>query len=314
MKRNAGRIIAAILFCHLAALSAFSQQSESGKLFEGQGATLYYEVRGTKSGTPLFVINGGPGVDHTYMHSTLQPVSAFDELAKKRPVIFYDPRGVGRSPALKAGQSCTFADQVNDLEALRSFLGYERIDVLGHSFGGAVAMAYAARFPDRVAHLIISDAVAPKFSDWVYLFDQVFPETSERMEAREKAYQARGGRNEADVKGEMLDYLSMLFYSPAHREAYLAKVTNPTINTQIRDAIIKDYEKLDLNSEVAKFRFPVLVITGRFDMNVAPVVAYKIHKAIPNSRFAVFEHSGHLPFYEEQEEFVQLAEGFLTSK
>lgn len=313
MKKSMG-IIATILLFHLAALSVFGQQAESGKLFEGQSATLYYEIRGAKSGTPLFIVNGGPGADHTYMHSTLRPVSALDELAKQRPVIFYDPRGVGRSPALKAGQSCTFADQVSDLEALRSFLGYDRIDVLGHSFGGLVAMAYAARFPERIAHLIISDAVPPKFSEWIYLFDQVFPETSERMDAREKAYQARGGRSEADLKAEMLDYLSMLFYLPAHRDAYLAKVTDPKINVQIRDGIIKDVEKLDLTSEVAKFRFPVLVITGRFDMNVAPLNAYKIHKTIPNSKFAVFEHSSHLPFYEEQDEFVRLLQGFLSGK
>ncbi|HKC65164.1 MAG TPA: alpha/beta hydrolase [Pyrinomonadaceae bacterium] len=49
-------------------------------------------------------------------------------------------------------------------------------------------------------------------------------------------------------------------------------------------------------------------------MNIAPVVAYKIHKAIPNSRFVVFEHSGHMPFYEEQQGFVQLMEEFLSAK
>src|SRR5919199_1498507 len=100
MNETLSRIAAAILFSCSVALSAFGQQIESGKLFEGQNVTLYYEVRGAKSGTPLFVVSGGPGVDHTYVHSTLQPVSAFDELGKSRPVIFYDQRGVGRSPAL----------------------------------------------------------------------------------------------------------------------------------------------------------------------------------------------------------------------
>jgi len=308
VNKTTSRIIGTIvLLCHLGALSVFGQKSESGKLFEGQSATLYYEIRGTKSGTPLFVINGGPGIDHTYMHSTLYPTSAFDQLAKQRPVIFYDPRGVGKSPALKAGQSCTLADQVADLEALRSFLGYERIDVLGHSFGGFVAMAFAARFPERIAHLVISDSVAPKFADTVSLFERVFPETTERMKSRNMA-------NEADVTAFMLDYFSMLFYSPIKRDAYLAKVTNPSINMQVSRMILKEIEKIDLNPEIAKFSFPTLVMNGRYDMDVVPLVAYQIHKAIPNSRFVVFETSGHLPFYEEQEKFVQSVGGFLSGK
>ena len=59
---------------------------------------------------------------------------------------------------------------------------------------------------------------------------------------------------------------------------------------------------------------PTLVITGRFDMNVAPSTAWKIHKAIPGSKWAVFETSGHLPYFEEPEKFVQVVEGFLSGR
>jgi proline iminopeptidase len=55
-------------------------------------------------------------------------------------------------------------------------------------------------------------------------------------------------------------------------------------------------------------------MTGRFDINVAPVVAYKIHKAIAGSEFVVFDRSGHMPFYEEPEKFVQTVEGFLSKE
>jgi hypothetical protein len=63
-----------------------------------------------------------------------------------------------------------------------------------------------------------------------------------------------------------------------------------------------------------QFRFPVLVITGRYDMNVAPLVAYRIHQAIPGSGFAVFEKSSHLPFTEEPEAFGKTVEEFLQAK
>ena len=294
-----------LVLCSVA--TVLGQQSESGKLFEGQGVTLYYEIRGAKSGTPLFVINGGPGADHTYMHSTLQPTSALNHLARKRPVIFYDQRGTGKSPALKPGQSCTVADQVADLDALRAHLGYDRINVLGHSYGGYLAMAYATRFPERIVNLILSNSAAPKYLDTIFLFAQVYPETNERMEAIKVV-------DDATNKASTMEYLSMLFYSPEKRAAFLAKVTDVDVNLQVNELILKDADKLDFWPELPKLRMPTLVITGRFDMNVAPVISYKMHKAIPNSKFVVFEKSGHLPFYEEQNGFVRLIESFLTKK
>jgi proline iminopeptidase len=307
MNRNPGRVFIIILLCLLAPLPAFGQQFETGKFFAGPGATLYYEIRGAKTGTPLLVINGGPGVDHTYMHSTLRPVSALDELAKDRLVIFYDQRGVGQSPALQAGQSCTVADQVADLEGLRAYLGHQRINILGHSFGGYLAMAYAARYPERVERLIVCDSAAPKFADTVFLFAKVFPETNERMAAIQVT-------DEATKKAAFMHYFSMLFYSTKNRDTYLAGVTAINANIEVGDTLLKDMETLDFTPELAKFRFPTLVMTGRFDMNVAPSVAYTIHKAISGSRFVVFEQSGHMPFYEEQESFVQMVNEFLFGK
>ena len=80
-----------------------------------------------------------------------------------------------------------------------------------------------------------------------------------------------------------------------------------------RTPIIADLKQYDLNPELPKFDFPTLVITGRFDANVAPAVSWKIHRAIPKSEFAVFERSGHLPFFEEPAAFVDRVERFLAA-
>ena len=198
-------------------------------------------------------------------------------------------------------------DQVADLEALREFLSYERIDVFGHSYGGFLAMAYAAAHPERVRHLVLSDSEAPNPTDTIFLFDRIYPETNARMEARNL-------KDAAERKAYMMDYFSMIFYSPANRDAYLAKVVNPQMNSEISDALWKDMEKIDLNPNIAKFNFPTLVMTGRFDINVAPSIAYKIHRTIPNSKFVVFDQCGHLPFYEQQKKFVQAMNDFLSAK
>ncbi len=289
----------------LGAMYLRAADSHAGRTFTTSSGTLYCETLGSAEGTPLVVANGGPGFDHTYMHLS----DVWDRIAKNRRVVMYDQRGVGKSSALAPGQSCTLPDQIEDLEAVRAQIGSERIDLLGHSWGGYLVMAYAARYPEHIQHLLIVDSAAPKFSDTIFLFKDVFPEGVERQDAAEFANQM--GDKSAAAKW-LREYFAMLFYSPEKRDAALANMADAGENRTVNEAIERDLERFDLNPELAKYRFPALVITGRFDMNVAPVVAYKIHKAIPGSQFVVFDRSGHVPFYEEPDKFQQTVESFLA--
>ena len=293
----------------LASAAAGAAPPEKGETFKAPSATLYVEVLGSAAGIPLVVVNGGPGFDHTYEHATVPgAVSAWETLAKKRRVVFYDQRGNGRSGALAAGQSCTLADQIDDLDAVRAHLGAETIDLLGHSWGGYLVMAYAARHPVHIRHLLIVDSAAPKWADTIFLFKDIFPEGVERSDGFSFADALGDTRATADG---LREYFQWLFYSPEKRDSFLAQVTPGVFTKAVNQAVEQDVQRFDLNPELRKFKFPALVITGRFDINVAPSVAYKIHKAIPGSKFVVFERSGHLPFYEEPEAFVRSLEEFL---
>lgn len=293
-----------ILVLLLAARPSAARE-ENGKTFEAAGATIYYEVTG--AGTPLVLVNGGPGFTHTYLHLS----TAWDALAKNRQVVFYDQRGNGRSVGDHKGQSQTLKDQIDDLEALRAHLGIEQMDLLGHSWGGYLVMAYAAVHPDRVAHLIIVDSAAPKIKDTIFLFDDVFPETTERQAA--VAFADEMGDKSATATN-LREYLTMLCYSPEKSKAFAAGMSPTAFNKEVNKAVFGDLERYDLNPEIRKFKFPALIITGRYDMNVAPLVAYKIHQGIAGSKFVVFERSGHLPFYEEPEAFARAVEDFLAGK
>ena len=278
----------------------------AGQTFKtSSGVSIYYEVIGDSGGTPLVVANGGPGFDHTYLHLS----DAWDVIAKNRKVVLYDQRGNGRSSHIALGQSCTLRDQIEDLEAVRAQIGADRIDLLGHSWGGFLVMAYAARYPQHIQHLLIVDSAAPKWSDTVFLFKDVFPEGVEREDAARFASQM-GDKSALDAL--LREYLSMLFYSPEKRDAALAQMADVDENRDVNQAITRDLQRYDLNPELPKYHFPTIVMTGRFDMNVAPAVAYKIHKAVPGSQFVVFDRSGHMPFYEEPEKFVQTVEAFLS--
>lgn len=296
--------IITLVICCFTAITAYADEPETGKLFKGTSATLYYEIHGNGTGTPLFVLHGGPGLEHRYFHYS----SAFDALSKGRKVIFYDQRGCGQSPILKAEEPWLLKDQITDLDELRAYLGFERIDVFGHSWGGFLAMAYAARHPERINKLILCASAAPKFSDTIFLFEQVFPESKARQKALEFA-ENLGDKKAMDAG--MKEYWSQVFYSPEKRESFLAKSASLKMNYEILYAYEKDLSRFDLIPELAKFRFPVLVVTGRYDMNVAPLVAYKIHKAIDGSQFEVLERSSHYPFFEEPDDFVRIMDKFL---
>ena len=280
---------------------------EAGATFEAPGATIWYEVRGGGAATPLVIVNGGPGFDHSYLHCG----DCWDRLAKSRRLVFYDQRGTGRSGELKQGQYCTLADQIADLEALRGHLGFEKVDLLGHSWGGYLVMAYAARHPDRVAHLLIVDSAAPKIQDTVFLFKNIHPETQAREDAL--AFAVELGDAEA-ISADLKEYMSMLFYTTEAREAFLARSPTFSYRQNVNKAVWGDLQRFDLNPELPKFRFPTLVVTGRYDFNVAPSVAWAIHRAIPGSELAVFEKSGHLPFCEEADAFVARLEAFLSRR
>lgn len=281
--------------------------TEKGQRFDTGGVSIYYEILGGGTRTPLVVVNGGPGFDHVYMHCS----DAWDRLAAGRKVVFYDQRGNGRSSAIKEGQSCLLADQIADLDALRARLGLEKMDLLGHSWGGYLVMAYAARHPERISHLTILDSAAPKIQDTAFLFKNIYPETTAREDGL--AFAVELGDEEA-IAADLREYMTMLFYSAAARDAMLARMDTMTYRQSVNKSVWNDLQRFDLNPELPKFRFPTLVATGRYDFNVAPSVAWSIHRAIPGSEFAVFEKSGHLPYCEESAAFVARLETFLAKR
>lgn len=296
--------VLAVIYVSPLAEAKPAARSGPGKSFNAGSATIWYEVRGTTAGRPLIMVNGGPGFDHTYVLCS----DAWDTLAKRRRVVLYDQRGNGRSGALAKEQTCTVADQIADLEALRSELHADTIDLVGHSWGGYLVMAYAARYPEHVAHLIIADSASPKWTDTDFIFKYVFPEGTDRQGALDFADAL--GDSVAGAKS-MHEYLGMLFVSTEKRDEFLSREGEYRYTRSVNETLNTDLNRLDMWPVLPSLTMPTLVLTGRYDINVAPSTAWKIHKAIPRSRWEVFESSGHLPYFEEPEKFVRVVEGFL---
>lgn len=278
-----------------------------GRTFTANGTRLWYDVWGKAGAPPLVLINGGPGFDHAYMLSS----DVWERLSRGRPIVVYDQRGTGRSEPFRADGSQTLDNHVADLEALRVELHADKIDIAGHSWGGYLGMAYAIAHPDRVAHLVLCSSSAPKPEDTQTMLREYFPEEMDRFEAYVAA--KKQGRD-GDEKVALRSLSTALFYSGEKREEFLTKNEDLHLDQAMNDALETALAGHDMWPAVRALHTPTLILNGRYDTNIAPETAYKIHKAIPGSRLYYFERSGHFPFVEEPDLFIERLEPFLDGR
>src|SRR5215470_557624 len=114
---------------------------------DANGVLIYFKSLG--QGPPLLVVHGGPGASHDYLLPYLLP------LARHHRVVYMDERGSGKSGKLEDPKGYTVENMVEDVEALRVALGLGKIDLLGHSYGGVLAQAYALRYQQHLSHLVL---------------------------------------------------------------------------------------------------------------------------------------------------------------
>jgi proline iminopeptidase len=266
---------------------------------------LGYEAFGTPGAEiPIIAVNGGPGLSHAYMMQN----DLWQRVAAHRLVILYDQRGTGASKHLQPNAPQTMEAQIADLDAIRRTLALERVVVLGDSYGGMIAIAYAAAHPEHVARLILSDSAAPSWKSMVHLLPQVFPD---REEEGEKEAKKLAADPEAVARAGLVNHMRQMFYSTEMRDAYLTRMGDLGFEPAVGSAVQRATENLDLTAMLPGFHFPTLVITGRYDMNVAPLTAWRMAHAIPGAQLVFFEKSGHLPAYEEPDKYLQTLESFL---
>jgi proline iminopeptidase len=267
---------------------------------------LGYETFGEPGAEiPILAVNGGPGLSHAYMMQN----DLWQRVAAHRLVILYDQRGTGASKQVQPNAPQSMDAQVADLDAIRDALKLDHVAVLGDSYGGMIAMAYAAAHPEHVAGLILSDSAAPSWKGLVHLLPQVFPDREEQGGREAKRLAADP---EAVARAGLVNHMRQMFYSTDLRDAYLAHMGDLGFEPAVGRAVQQATEHLDLAPKLAGFHFPTLVMTGRYDMNVAPLTAWRMAHAIPGAQIVFFEKSGHLPAYEEPEKYLKVLETFLA--
>ncbi len=254
---------------------------------------------------PLFCVNGGLIVDHAMLWPALSP------LAQARQLVLYDQRGRGESEAPPDPSAARIEDDAADVPALRRALGIRRWDVLGHSWGGGIAMLAASQDPAGVRRLVLVDAVGPT-SAWMA------PLRAEAL--------ARANDADRDVLAGITDAMLgvpdpalHLAHLRASYEAWfvdrafastfpMPKVASPT-GTAVLARLRRD--GYDWRDRVWSIAAPTLVLHGEGDA-LASTVADDVTAAIPGARERLLPHSGHFPFWEAPAEFFAAIAGFLA--
>lgn len=269
-----------------------------------EGAALYYREVG--QGQPIIILHGGPGFDHNYL------LPDMDRLAEAFRLIYYDQRGRGKSAWNVQPAAVSLQSEMDDLEALRVHLRLEQAALLGHSWGGLLALEYAVRHPERVSHLVLMNTAPVSYEDF-QLFERHLsarePTDAERMRVLESSAAFEEGDLETRAAYyrlyfqptlrplELLDRLSARLQVGWTKESVLAARAT-TGRLWEETAELPEYNLLP---QITRLRIPTLVLHGDYDF-VPVACAAHIADAIPGARLVVLPNCGHFSYLEHPDE------------
>lgn len=258
---------------------------------------------------PVLLIHGGPGSASTSM-------AGLEALVEDGyPVVRYDQLGCGRSDRPDDPGLWKAATFYEEMELLRTELGLDRVHLLGHSWGGMLAMVHAAAHPDDVVGVVISSAPAsvPRISretrEMVALLPAEVRETIERHEAagttEDPDYQDAVHEFDRRHICRLEPYPEVLRDRSDHGHQVYATMCGPSEFTII--GRLKDWDFTDRLHEIHQ---PTLVTGGRYD-EFTPTHAGAMLQRLPDARYVCFEHSAHSTYLEEPELFRRTVVSFL---
>lgn len=254
---------------------------------------------------PLVCVNGGLLYDHKLLWPALSP------LAQERQLILYDQRGRGESQAPPGVQAAKIEHDAGDLLALRGALGFRQWDVLGHSWGGGIALLGAERDREGVRRLVLVNSVGPSSSWMPDLHDRALGRlgASDRLVLhRLDPLKLRGGDPATHSA------YSRAIYPAWFRDPGLAQLFVPPRSASQTGAAIASRlrrEGYDWSTLVRAVQVPTFVIHGEEDLLPASA-ARELVALLPNGRLELIPESGHMPFWETPVLFFDRVSRFLN--
>jgi proline iminopeptidase len=264
----------------------------------------------------MVVLHGGPDFDHNYL------VPELDRLADSFRLVYYDQRGRGRSDPVEPDE-VGIESEVADLDSVRRHFGLDSVSVLGHSWGGLLAMEYATRHPDRVSHLILADTAPASAEDARLFLSQLrLSRPAGAVEAM-TAIASSPTYLAGDLAAEA-DYYRIHFRVTLAQPELLELVVDRlrahfTPEGVLRARAIENrlYEQTwetegyDLIPKLKALDVPTLVVHAEQDF-VPVALAARIAESMPRGRLVVLEDCGHFSYLEAPAAFHDAVVAFFA--
>jgi L-proline amide hydrolase len=283
--------------------------------FVHDGGRVWYRVVdavGRGRSLPLVVLHGGPGVPHDY----LEPLQRL--ALAGRPVVYYDQLGCGGSGPRPNGPPWTVEGFVAELEAVLRHLGLERFHLLGHSWGGMLALEFACRRPPGLAGLVAASCPA-SMRAWSAEAERLRADLPDAVRRGLDEHERLGLVDRDSYLALCMDYyrrhvcrldpwpecVVRAFAKMLERPEVYHSMNGPSdfrVTGTLRDWTIED--------RLCLIGVPTLVTSGRYD-EATPALAERLHRGIAGSSWELFEQSAHLAHVEEPGRYLRRLEAFL---
>jgi proline iminopeptidase len=305
------------------AIGANVYRMEEG-FIDAHGVLIYYMTVGR--GEPLLIVHGGPGASHDYLLPYLLPLARWNKL------VFIDERGSGRSEKLEDVTRYTVENMVEDVESVRQALSLGKISLLGHSYGGVLAQAYAFKYQRNLTHLILGGTFYSTSEMNKVLAQEkqrMAPEALQKLEALEHAGLFGKGKEwetgrypEEYAKLAWGDGYFPFLYQRRPDANYDPLSGNTTTAWDlyremwgshgefIIDGNLKSVEYAD---KLPGIKVPTLIICGDHDES-DPSLSRFMHEKIASSKLVVLPQSGHMAFVDQPAMYVNSVNEFLQGK
>ncbi len=260
---------------------------------------------------PLLCLHGGPGATWDYF----EPLQTLAETG--RCLVFYDQLGGGNSDVPEDPSIHTMALFLEEIEAVRRALGLNRVHVLGHSWGGMLAMEYALTKPPGLVSLILAntgasavqwavemrrlvDEMPSNFREAVYKHEAAGTTDAEEYIDAQREFSRRHLSRRISPRPDCIRRMSKKYGNKVYN--YMWGASEFFITGKLKD--------WDITAWLGEIRLPTLIISGRFD-EATPAIVKTLQDGIAGSEWVLFEKSGHFPQLEETERFLRLLGDFL---
>lgn len=302
------------LFISILFLFSCSSQSPSGLApHEGkvkvEGGEIWYKVMGEGEGIPVLTLHGGPGGTHRYFYQ-LSPQ------ADDRPIILFDQLGGGRSDYHNDTTLMTVEHFVEQVKAVKDSLELEEFYLLGHSWGGALAVEYYLNYPEGIKGLILSSPLisTPR---WEADADTLIKTLPQEMQSIIESANATGDYNSEEYQKADAYYWSQFGLRTAKNDHPLDTVEvsgNGIIYNYMWGpsefrctGTLKDFDRTE---SLNKISVSTLFLTGEYD-EARPQTVKHFSEMVENSEFAVVKSAGHSTLHDNKEGYNQILKEFL---